>query len=346
MRTPIIAVADSAFTDRDGIQHDFRGRAEIRWADVSSPAAARLSTSGADALVVTLQRLTADVIAALDRSVRVIGRAGVGLDTIDLVAADAHGLAVFNQPAYGAPEVASHALGLLLAVQRRIPVADAYVRAGWSGPAPLGTIRPLDEQTVGVIGCGRIGRAFVELVRPLVHDVLVYDPDVSDLPHGVTRVDSLAALLPRSDILSLHLPLSTETRNLIGRRELASLPRGAVVVNVSRGGLIDEDALAERLHSGELAGAGLDVFAEEPLPLSSPLIVAPNTVLTPHCAAMSDRAMHRLSHWTIGDAIEYVTSGSVSTGVLVVEPQAAPGGRTGDEQADPETAGPQAVGSP
>jgi D-3-phosphoglycerate dehydrogenase / 2-oxoglutarate reductase len=320
MNLPIVAVADTAFADRHGIERDFGEAAEIRWIDLSSPEATAVSTIGADAVVVTLQRLTADVIAAFDATVRVIGRAGVGLDTIDLDAAASNRVAVFNQPAYGAPEVASHALALLLAVQRKLAPADAHVRAGWQGPVPLGQIAPLDDATVGVVGCGRIGRAFVERVRPLVREVLVYDPDLSDLPERATRIDDLDTLLARSDVLSLHVPLSTNTRDLIGRRELALLPPGAIVVNVARGGIVDEEALAELLHSGHLAGAGLDVFAEEPLPARSPLLGTPNTVLTPHVAALSDRAMQRLSHWTIGDAIQYVTSGSVSNGVLVVEP--------------------------
>jgi D-3-phosphoglycerate dehydrogenase len=324
MNLPIIAVADTAFPDRKTIEQDFGEAAEIRWVDLSTPETTAASTVGADAVVVTLQRLSADVIAAFADTVRVIGRAGVGLDTIDLDAAASHGVAVLNQPAYGAPEVASHALALLLAVQRKLAPADEHVRAGWQGSAPLGRIAPLDEATVGVVGCGRIGRAFVERVRPLVREVIVYDPDLTDLPAYTTRINDLDTLLARSDVLSLHVPLSTNTRNLIGRRELALLPAGAVVVNVARGGIVDEDALAELLHSGHLAGAGLDVFAEEPLPATSPLLSTPNTVLTPHVAALSERAMQRLSHWTIGDAIEYVTKGSVSNGVLVVEPSPAP----------------------
>lgn len=164
MNKPVIAVADGAFADRAGIERDFGDRAELRWADLSGPDAVRESTSGADALVVTLQRLPADVIMAFAPSVRAIGRAGVGLDTIDLRAAAGRGIAVFNQPAYGAAEVASHALALLLAVQRRLLTADAHVRAGWHGGADLGRIGALDDSTVGVLGAGRIGRAFIDRV--------------------------------------------------------------------------------------------------------------------------------------------------------------------------------------
>jgi phosphoglycerate dehydrogenase-like enzyme len=160
-------------------------------------------------------------------------------------------------------------------------------------------------------------------VRPLVRQVLIYDAAPVPVPSGAERAAGIDDLLARSAALSLHLPLSDSTRGLIGARELGLLPSGAVVVNVSRGGLIDESALADALHSGHVTGAGLDVFAEEPLPSTSPLLSTPNTVLTPHCASVSDRASRRLSHWTIGDVIQYLDKGSVEHGVIVV---AAPDG--------------------
>lgn len=319
MRKPIIAVADAAFSNRAGIEEDFGDRAELRWIDLASSGTVRESTSQAGAVVVTLQRLSADVITAFAPSVRVIGRAGVGLDTIDLPAAQARGIAVFNQPAYGAPEVASHALALLLALQRRLLPADAHVRAGWHGGPDLGRIKALDDSTVGVLGGGRIGRAFIDRVQPLVRNVVVYDPEAVSLPSFARRAADLDELLQCSEMLSLHLPLTPQTRGLIGKRELRLLPAGAIVVNVSRGGILDEDALADLLCSGHLGGAGLDVFAEEPLPAASPLLTSPNTVLTPHCASASERAAYRLSHWTIGDAIQYLESGSVAHGAIVVE---------------------------
>ncbi len=320
MTRPVIAVADTAFGDHAGLEKDFGEQAELRWIDLTRPDTVPEATTGADAVVVTLQRLSGDIISAFAPSVRVIGRAGVGLDTIDLETADGRGIAVFNQPAYGAPEVATHALALLLALERRLKVADAYVRDGWQSPLNLGKIRALDDATAGVIGGGRIGQAFAERVRPLVREVLVFDPAPISLPPGIDRVASLPGLLQRSDVISLHLPLIPATRGLIGRDELRQLPAGAMVINVARGGIIDEDALAELLDSGHLAGAGLDVFETEPLPASSPLLTTPNTLLTPHCASASERSAHRLSHWTIGDAIEYLASGSVTNGSMVVEP--------------------------
>ena len=319
MTRPVIAVADTAFADHAGLQKDFNDHAELRWIDLSRPGTVRESTGDADAVVVTLQRLSDDVIAAFAPSVRVIGRAGVGLDTIDLTTAEKRGIAVINQPAYAAAEVATHALALLLALERRLSPADAFVRAGGRGPLDLGGVRALDDATVGVVGGGRIGQAFVERVRPLVRQVAVYDPAPVSLPPGVERAADLPDLLRRSDMLSLHLPLIPATKGLIGRAELRLLPAGAVVVNVARGGIIDEDALAELLHSGHLAGAGLDVFETEPLPATSPLLAAPNTLFSPHSASASERSAQRLSHWTIGDAIEYLASGSVTHGSIVVQ---------------------------
>jgi D-3-phosphoglycerate dehydrogenase / 2-oxoglutarate reductase len=316
---PVIAVADTAFADHAGLEKDFNDHAELRWIDLSRPDTVRESTGDADAVVVTLQRLSDDVITAFAPSVRVIGRAGVGLDTIDLTTAEKRGIAVINQPAYAAAEVATHALALLLALERRLSPSDAFVRAGWRGPLDLGGVRALDDATVGVVGGGRIGQAFVERVRPLVRQVVVYDPAPVSLPPGVERAADLPDLLRRSEMLSLHLPLIPATKGLIGRDELRLLPAGAVVVNVARGGIIDEDALAELLHSGHLAGAGLDVFETEPLPATSPLLAAPNTLFSPHSASASRRSAQRLSHWTIGDAIEYLASGSVTHGSIVVQ---------------------------
>ena len=315
----VVAVADDAFPNRREIEQSFADVAELRWADLSGPEAARVSTKQADAVVVTLQRISAEVIAAFDSSVRIISRAGVGLDSIDLEAARQHGVAVVNQPAYGAAEVASHALSMMLALQRNLLGGDRFVRDGWNSHIDLSRIKPLDEATVGVVGCGRIGQAFIERVTAIVGTVLVYDPAPTNVPPSAQRVDSLDELLERSELLTLHVPLVEQTRNLIGRAELRRLPAGAIVVNVARGGIVDEDALAELLNDGHLGGAGLDVFAEEPLPTTSPLLTTPNTILTPHCAAASDRAAHRLSHWTIGDALDYLDHGSVTHGSVVVE---------------------------
>ncbi len=317
-RRPSIVAAANSLNDPERVLAHFGSSAAITWADLSTPEAVAVATKDADAVVVTIQSLTAAHLEAFAPSVRVIGRAGVGLDSIDLDAVRSLDLSLINQPAYGAVEVAGHAVGFVLALQRKLPLSDRYVRDGWSGPLALAPMKPLDETTVGLVGCGRIGAEAVRLLRPFVGEVLIYDPFATTLPPDTTRVDDLRELLPRVDILSLHAPLTAQTRGLLGRDELALLPKGAVVVNVARGGILDESALAELLVEGHLGGAGLDVFAQEPLPADSPLRTAPNTLLTPHTAAYSERAMWRLSSWTVGDVLSWLTTGAVVHGNLVV----------------------------
>jgi D-3-phosphoglycerate dehydrogenase len=290
----------------------------IRRADISSPEKMRGATATADAVVVALHRLTAELIDAIDGRVRVIGRMGVGTDTLNLDAAAACGITVFNEPTFGVQEVASHALAMLLALQRKLVPSDRYVRDGWRGGFALAPMKPLDELVVGVVGCGRIGRAFAEQVIPLAGSVLAYDPAVDHLPPGAERVGQLDDLLARCDAVSLHIPLTSGTRRLLGRRELSLLPPGAIVINVSRGGQIDEAALADLLMAGALGGAGLDVFETEPLATDSPLVRTPNTILSPHSAGYSDRSAWRLGAWTVGDAIEWLRTGQLRHGSIVV----------------------------
>jgi D-3-phosphoglycerate dehydrogenase len=315
---PVIVVAQDALHAPDRIAEHFRDQATIRREDISSPEKMRRATATADAVVVALHRLTGELIEAMDRRVRVIGRMGVGTDTVNLETAATQGITVFNEPAFGVHEVASHAIAMLLALQRKLVPSDCHVRDGWPGRLALGAMKPLDEFVVGVIGCGRIGRAVVELLAPMVGRVLVYDPAVRDVPPAAVRLDRLDDLLARSDAVTLHVPLTPDTRWLLGRRELSLLPPGAIVVNVSRGGQIDEAALADRLIADQLGGAGLDVFETEPLPADSPLMRTPNTILTPHSAGYSDRAAWRLGAWTVGDAIEWLRTGRLRHGSIVV----------------------------
>lgn len=317
-QVPVVVVAENTFNDPDGIVEHFRDQATILYQDISSPERIRSATERADALVVALHRLSPELIDALDDSVRVIGRAGVGVDTIDLAAAAAKGLTVFNEPRYGVNEVAAHALALLLALQRKLPLSDRFVRDGWSGPFSLAPMKPLDELTVGVIGCGLIGGTLVQMLLPLVGRVLVYDPFIDQSPAGTERVESLDDLLAQSDAVSLHVPLIDETRGLLGRRELSLLPEGAILINVSRGGQVDEAAAAELLESGHLGGGGFDVFEHEPLSTDSPLLRAPNTLLTPHVASYSVRASWRHSAWTVDDAISWLETGNLLHGSIVV----------------------------
>jgi D-3-phosphoglycerate dehydrogenase len=302
-----IAVALGALATLDQLRERYTDTVEFRTADISTPAALAELTEGADALVVTLHRLDASMIEALPSSVRVIGRAGVGLDTIDLIAAAGRGIRVVFQPDYATNEVADHALAMLLATQRRIVAADQRMRAeGWLGGHDLGPVLALQESTAGVVGTGRIGRAVIDRLRPMVADILGFDADGASPAAGVRACADLLELLSGAQIVTLHLPLTEQTRHVIGAREIAAMPPGAILVNVSRGGLVDEVALADALHAGHLSAAALDVFETEPLPLDSPLRSAPNLVLSPHIAWYSTQSGIRLADWIVADVVEIV----------------------------------------
>jgi D-3-phosphoglycerate dehydrogenase len=319
VRLPVIALAAEAFSDeQERLVEYIKGRAELRLVDVASPEALSQSTDGAQAIVVTLQPLRAAHINALAPSVSVIGRAGVGLDSLDLAAAEAAGISVVNEPTYGVNEVASHAVAMLLALCRKLLVCDAYVRKSWQGGIDLGRLKPLDEMTVGVVGCGRIGSATAAMLRWLVGEVIVYDPACSEPPVGVEMVSTLKELLGRSDAVSLHVPLTEETEGMMDAATLAMMRPGALLVNVARGAVVDEDALVGALDSGQLGGAALDVFATEPLPSNSPLLRAPNTIFSPHCASYSERASWRLPRWILDDVVSWVIDRRVVHGNLAV----------------------------
>jgi phosphoglycerate dehydrogenase-like enzyme len=311
---PLLVIATGTFPDPDAVVERYRDRCALRVADLADPAA----TYGAAAVVVATHALDAPALRGLAPSVRAIGRTGVGLDSIDLDTCAELGITVVNQPGYGATEVATQAVAMLLALQRRLPYSDRFVRGGWQGPFALTPLAPLDELTLGLVGCGRIGAETARLAAPLVREVIAYDPYARRLPPGVRQVDDLDALLDRSALVSVHSPLTDATRGLLGRAELGRLPAGAVVVNVARGGIVDEDALAELLVSGHLGGAGLDVFGTEPLPAGSPLLAAPNTLFSPHVAAYSERSMWRLASWTVEDLLGWLGQGGIEHGNLAV----------------------------
>ncbi len=243
-----------------------------------------------DALVVRSQvQVDAELIAAGRRLV-VIGRAGVGVDNVDLDAATRAGIVVVNAPTGNTIAAAEHTLALLYALARRIAAADASVRRGeWKRSQFTGV--ELRGKTLGIVGLGKIGQAIAKRARAMEMTVLGVDPYVSAEQaalHGVELVE-FGALLERSDAITLHVPLSRATRGLIGSTELARMKPGAFLLNVARGGVVDEAAVAEALREGRLGGAGIDVFETEP-PVGSPLLDAPNTVLTPHLGASTAEA--------------------------------------------------------
>jgi phosphoglycerate dehydrogenase-like enzyme len=270
-----------------------------------APDAIVRAAEGAEAVFVYHAKVTADLIARLD-ACRVIARCGSGYDNVDAVAARAAGKEVVYVPDYGIDDVADHALALMLACVRRVVAGDRAMREGrWPSAAELGVPHRLRGSTLGLLGFGRIARAVAERAQAFGMDVLVHDPAVGEEDAarlGVRAVDR-DALLGEARIVSLHVPLTPATHRLVGRAELDRLRPGAILVNTSRGEIVDEAALVEALRDGRLAAAGLDVFEREPLPPDSPLRTLPNVVLTPHSAAFSTEALAELRTRSIRDVI-------------------------------------------
>lgn len=316
----IVVIAEGSSSIAAGA-HDYRGnRIDVRFAPFNTPERIAAATADAHGVIVALQWLHRKEIEALGPRVRAISRSGIGLDNIDLDAAKGRGMAVMYQPVYATDEVATHAVAMLLALNRRLVDSDRIVRTGWPERRQLFSIKPLHRMTVGVIGYGVIGRATVHRLTNLADKVVVYDPYTKSVPAGVELETSLDELLKRSDAITLHAPLTPETRNLIGARELALLPKGACIVNVARGELIDQDALIQSLRSGHVSTAGLDVFAVEPVPLDDPLLSCPGVMLSPHTAFASAEAIARLHSQTAKDLFAYLTTGAVTFGKLAVIP--------------------------
>ncbi len=248
-----------------------------------------------DALMVRSQvKVDAEAIAAGSR-LAVIGRAGVGVDNVDLDAATRAGIVVVNAPTGNTVAAAEHTIALMFALARRVPAADASVRRGeWKRSSFTGV--ELRGKTLGIVGLGKIGMAIADRARGLQMDVIGHDPFVSAEAashHGVTLC-SFDDVLAGSDVITLHVPVTRTTKGLIGDEQLARMKPTAFLLNVSRGSVVDEAALARALAEGRIAGAGLDVYAVEP-PSSSPILEAPNTVLTPHLGASTAEAQVRVA---------------------------------------------------
>jgi D-3-phosphoglycerate dehydrogenase / 2-oxoglutarate reductase len=296
---PFVAViTDHDFPNLDDEEEVLRPLGiDLRVADPKDRRAFLADVAAADVLMNEYAPVDAATIGAAQRCLAIV-RYGVGVDTVDLAAATNAGICVVNVPDYGTEEVALHAFSLLLAVHRRFRIYDTAVRAGrWpAGPSIVPPIRRIRGQTLGVVGFGRIGRSVAAYAAPLGMHVLTFDPYVSRTTAGdagATLVD-YATLLRQSDILSFHAPLGSETRHLLGEEEIRMLKPTAIVINTSRGAVIDTAALARALREGRLAGAGLDVFEGEPLAADHPLRETPNTILTPHVAWYSEESRRAL----------------------------------------------------
>lgn len=277
--------------------------------------ALREALRGVHALVVrSATKVDAAALEGAD-SLRVIGRAGIGVDNVDVPAASRRGIVVMNTPSGNAVTTAEHAIALMMALARRLPQAHASVKAGrWTKTGLRGV--ELCGKTLGVVGLGNIGRLVVERALGLRMQAIAHDPY---LPEDVAgrlgiRCVPLDELLRTADVVSLHVPLTPRTRNLLDAGALALMKPGALLINTARGGIVDEAALHDALASGRLGGAALDVFASEP-PAGSPLLGLDNVVLTPHLGASTEEAQERVAVEIARQVVEFLGRGAVRNAV-------------------------------
>lgn len=257
-----------------------------------------------DAIIVQWAPITEAVLEAAPR-LKMISRLGIGIDMIDVAAAKRRNIEVRNVQTYCLEEVASHAVSMGLSLWRRLPQLDGQLRDGtWDAASLAPSLKRLSNATVGLIGLGRIGRLVADAYSTWGARVIVVDPVDLDTTH--TRVD-LETLAKEADIISLHAPLVPDTYHIIDAEFLQSVREGVVIVNTSRGALINTVDLTEALHAGKVAGAGLDVFEEEPVSPDHPIFQAPNTVLTPHAAWASADALVSLRELGAQNVIDFFT---------------------------------------
>ncbi len=296
------------FKDR-GIEVDFQpalGKDKDKLAEL---------IGGFDGLAIRSATKVSSKILEKAKNLKVIGRAGIGVDNVDIPAATARGIIVMNTPFGNSITTAEHAISLMLALARQIPEADTSTRAGkWEKNRFMGV--EIFSKTLGVIGCGNIGSIVADRAIGLKMKVIAYDPFLSEeraLDLGVEKVD-LDELFKRSDFITLHTPLTDKTRNIIDAAAIAKMKKGVRIINCARGGLVDEAAVAEALKSGQVAGAAFDVFVTEPA-TESPLFGLPNVVCTPHLGAATSEAQENVALQVAEQMSDYLLRGAISNAV-------------------------------
>lgn len=275
------------------------------------------AVQAADGMIVRSEtKVTAELLEHPGK-LRAVVRAGVGVDNIDVGAATRQGILVMNTPGGNTVSTAEHTVTMMMALARHIPAADQSLHVHkWERGKFVGT--QLAGKTLGVVGLGRIGREVARRATGLDMKVIGFDPFLASdraAQLGIEASPDLASLLPRVDFLTVHTPLTAETTNLIGTRELALMKKGARVLNCARGGIINEEALAAALQSGHIAGAALDVFVQEPPPPDHPLLALPNVVVTPHLGASTTEAQESVALEAAQLLIDYLTKGAIGFAV-------------------------------
>lgn len=272
-----------------------------------------------DALVVrSATQVTAKVLKAGAPNLKLVGRAGVGVDNIDCPTATQLGIIVMNAPLGNILSAAEHTIGMIFAAARNIPQAHALLSNGtWDKKRFIGV--ELHGKTLGIIGLGKIGKHVANVLHAAGMRIIAYDPFLSQEIAEQLRIESvsLEQLYAQADVITLHTPLNDKTRNLLNAESLAKLKKGVRIVNVARGGIIDEDALATALQSGQVAAAALDVFAEEPIATDSPLFACASCIRTPHLGASTAEAQVRVSTDIASGFIDFFASGKINNSVNV-----------------------------
>jgi D-3-phosphoglycerate dehydrogenase / 2-oxoglutarate reductase len=290
------ALDTAAFDIERSIIEPAGGRMIVQLAASQEERAALLKD--AQCVLVARAAITSDLLDQLP-NLQLIVRYGVGIDTLDIPAATARGIVVAHYPDYCQPEVANHAIMLLLAVARKLLEHDRSIRAGRYRSVPLGVSAPIFGETMGIVGLGNIGRQFAQRAKALGMEVIAYDPYLGDevfAALGVGRAARLEDLLRRADHISIHAPLTPETLRMFSDDQFALMKPTSILVNTARGPIVDQAALVNALRSHQIAGAGIDVFEVEPVPAGSPLLALENVTLTPHSAFYSERSNTRIKH--------------------------------------------------
>lgn len=294
---PTVAITDYSFPDlaiEDAILRS--AGAQLVSGNDKQIGALKALVVDADAIITQFAPINAEVISAMNKA-RVIVRYGIGVDNVDLGAARARGIPVCNVPDYCIDEVADHTLAFILGSTRQVVPNTVYVRDGkWGLATALDQMRTLRDQTVGIVGFGRIGREVAARLAPFKCRRLVFDAFVSPdtIRNTGCEVASLEELLTQSDIVTLHCPSTPQTKKLLSEATIGKMKQGALVINLARGDLIDTGAMIAALQSGHLAGAAIDVCDPEPIPADSPLRTLPNVIVASHIASASPKAVRTL----------------------------------------------------
>ncbi|MEF8856101.1 MAG: C-terminal binding protein [Haloplanus sp.] len=313
-----VVFTDHTFDDLD-IERDILDEAGADLIDAeASDEPLETLVADADGVIVMYEAVDADLLDAMPNC-RVVSRTGIGFDNVHLDAATERGVYVTNVPDYCISEVSSHTMALLLALERKVVEYNDRVKSGeWDEHAGRPMHR-LDGQTLGLIAFGDIARAVAAKASAFGMDVIAHDPYIDEAEGDVTLVDDLSTLLAESDAVSIHSPLTPQTRGMIGADELDRMKASAFLLNTARGGIVDEAALADAIREGRIAGAGLDVLDEEPPADDSPLLDLDDVILTPHAAYNSaesvvelrEKATRNVAQTLAGDVPDYVVNDAV-----------------------------------